>query len=62
MFPEGCLLPLQDLPEHEHFKTLLEAPRTQADTLMKDRLPVPRLVECDQVNIALSSRDQSMLS
>lgn len=35
---------VQDQAEHEHFRRLLEAPKTVTESLMKDRLPVPRLV------------------
>jgi len=35
-------------PKHENFKALLEAPKEDARAIIKERLPVPRLVECDQ--------------
>ncbi|KAK2650933.1 hypothetical protein Ddye_018422 [Dipteronia dyeriana] len=35
-------------PEHQAFAQLLQAPRDDADTIMKERFPVPRLVICDQ--------------
>lgn len=38
----------QDLPEHEAFALLLQAPKDDADALIKERFPVPRLVICDQ--------------
>mmetsp|Transcript_26598 Transcript_26598/g.44462 ORF Transcript_26598/g.44462 Transcript_26598/m.44462 type:complete len:757 (+) Transcript_26598:112-2382(+) len=38
----------QDDPKHAHFKQLLEAPKEEASAIIKDRFPVPRLVECDQ--------------
>jgi hypothetical protein len=30
------------------FAQLLQAPREEADTIIKERFPVPRLVVCDQ--------------
>ncbi|XP_061997702.1 protein transport protein SEC23 C [Rosa rugosa] len=38
----------QDLPEHQAFAQLLQAPRDDSDTIIKERFPVPRLVVCDQ--------------
>lgn len=38
----------QDMPEHKAFAQLLQAPRDDADALIKERFPVPRLVICDQ--------------
>ncbi|XP_054783566.1 LOW QUALITY PROTEIN: protein transport protein SEC23 C-like [Prosopis cineraria] len=35
-------------PEHQAFALLLQAPRDDADLIMKERFPVPRLVVCDQ--------------
>eukprot|EP01087_Luapelamoeba_hula_P015523 TRINITY_DN4651_c0_g1_i1.p1 TRINITY_DN4651_c0_g1~~TRINITY_DN4651_c0_g1_i1.p1 ORF type:complete len:758 (+),score=106.88 TRINITY_DN4651_c0_g1_i1:183-2456(+) len=35
-------------PKHENFRLLLQAPRIDADALIKDRFPVPRFIECDQ--------------
>ncbi|KAL9224947.1 hypothetical protein vseg_000923 [Gypsophila vaccaria] len=35
-------------PEHEAFKQLLEAPHQEAQMIVHDRFPVPRLVICDQ--------------
>ncbi|GAV71834.1 Gelsolin domain-containing protein/zf-Sec23_Sec24 domain-containing protein/Sec23_trunk domain-containing protein/Sec23_helical domain-containing protein/Sec23_BS domain-containing protein [Cephalotus follicularis] len=35
-------------PEHQAFSQLLQAPRDDADLIMKERFPVPRLVVCDQ--------------
>ncbi|XP_059651740.1 protein transport protein SEC23 C [Cornus florida] len=35
-------------PEHEVFAQLLKAPRDDADAIIKERFPVPRLVICDQ--------------
>lgn len=35
-------------PEHEVFAQLLRAPRDDADSIIKERFPVPRLVVCDQ--------------
>ncbi|KAL5549624.1 hypothetical protein UlMin_004855 [Ulmus minor] len=36
------------LPEHQAFAQLLQAPRDDADAIIKERFPVPRLVVCDQ--------------
>ncbi|KAL6125691.1 hypothetical protein ACLB2K_073745 [Fragaria x ananassa] len=38
----------QDLPEHQAFAQLLQAPLDDSDTIIKERFPVPRLVVCDQ--------------
>jgi len=38
----------QDQPEYEYFRQLLEAPKTDAANIIKDRFPVPRLTDCDQ--------------
>lgn len=38
----------QDMPEHKAFAQLLQAPQDDADALIKERFPVPRLVICDQ--------------
>ncbi|KAM1400942.1 hypothetical protein ACFXTH_027957 [Malus domestica] len=38
----------QDLPEHQAFAQLLQAPRDDGDQIIKERFPVPRLVICDQ--------------
>ncbi|KAJ1700628.1 hypothetical protein LUZ63_000407 [Rhynchospora breviuscula] len=35
-------------PEHAAFAQLLKAPRDDADVIIKERFPVPRLVICDQ--------------
>ncbi|KAG0630568.1 hypothetical protein M758_1G188200 [Ceratodon purpureus] len=35
-------------PQHENFKKLLEAPKEDAEALMSERNPLPRLVVCDQ--------------
>ncbi|XP_057451401.1 protein transport protein SEC23 C [Lotus japonicus] len=35
-------------PEHQAFAQLLRAPHDDADLIMKERFPVPRLVVCDQ--------------
>lgn len=35
-------------PEHENFRALLAAPKADAESLLVDRLPVPKLLECDQ--------------
>ncbi|KAH1030423.1 hypothetical protein J1N35_042597 [Gossypium stocksii] len=37
-----------DQPEHQAFAQLLQAPRDDADEIIKERFPVPRLVICDQ--------------
>ncbi|KAB1993170.1 hypothetical protein ERO13_D13G009700v2 [Gossypium hirsutum] len=37
-----------DLPEHQAFAQLLQAPRDDADAIINERFPVPRLVICDQ--------------
>ncbi|XP_024022221.1 protein transport protein SEC23 [Morus notabilis] len=36
------------MPEHLAFALLLQAPRDDADAIVKERFPVPRLVVCDQ--------------
>lgn len=38
----------QNQPEHQAFAQLLQAPCDDADTIIKERFPVPRLVVCDQ--------------
>ncbi|GJN03775.1 hypothetical protein PR202_ga21253 [Eleusine coracana subsp. coracana] len=38
----------QDQEGHEAFAQLLQAPQEEADTIIKERFPVPRLVVCDQ--------------
>lgn len=38
----------QDMPEHESFKQLLEAPQADADAIIHERFPAPRRVDCDQ--------------
>mmetsp|Transcript_27066 Transcript_27066/g.76315 ORF Transcript_27066/g.76315 Transcript_27066/m.76315 type:complete len:757 (+) Transcript_27066:155-2425(+) len=38
----------QDQEEHENFRQLLAAPLADAEELLKDRLPVPRWLKCDQ--------------
>lgn len=38
----------QNQPEHQAFAMLLQAPREEADAIIKERFPVPRLVICDQ--------------
>jgi len=35
-------------PNYVHFKLLLQAPKADANAIMKKRFPVPRLIECDQ--------------
>ena len=34
--------------EHENFRALLTAPKADAEALLKDRLPMPKLLKCDQ--------------
>ncbi|KAM7274815.1 hypothetical protein ACFE04_016681 [Oxalis oulophora] len=38
----------QNQPEHQAFAQLLQAPQGDADAILKERFPVPRLVICDQ--------------
>ncbi|GAB4844212.1 Protein transport protein S23 C [Ancistrocladus abbreviatus] len=38
----------QNDPEHQAFVQLLQAPQVDADALIQERFPVPRLVICDQ--------------
>ncbi len=38
----------QNDPQHENFRKLLEAPKADAEALLSERIPLPRLVECDQ--------------
>ncbi|TKW10763.1 hypothetical protein SEVIR_6G188300v4 [Setaria viridis] len=38
----------QDQEGHEAFAQLLQAPKEEADAVIKERFPVPRLVVCDQ--------------
>lgn len=38
----------QLLPEHEAFRTLLQAPKDDAAALVESRFPAPRFIECDQ--------------
>ncbi|KAJ6844714.1 protein transport protein SEC23 [Iris pallida] len=38
----------QNQPEHQAFAQLLQAPHDDAQMIIKDRFPVPRLVVCDQ--------------
>ncbi|XP_042397662.1 protein transport protein sec23-1-like [Zingiber officinale] len=35
-------------PNHENFQKLLEAPEIDAEALIEDRIPVPKLIKCDQ--------------
>eukprot|EP01111_Echinosteliopsis_oligospora_P012394 TRINITY_DN4230_c0_g1_i1.p1 TRINITY_DN4230_c0_g1~~TRINITY_DN4230_c0_g1_i1.p1 ORF type:complete len:767 (+),score=244.33 TRINITY_DN4230_c0_g1_i1:143-2443(+) len=37
-----------DDPAHANFKQLLDAPRGDAASILKDRFPYPRYIECDQ--------------
>ncbi|KAJ7957280.1 Protein transport protein SEC23 [Quillaja saponaria] len=38
----------QNQPEHQAFAQLLQAPRDDAQMIIRERFPVPRLVVCDQ--------------
>ncbi|KAF8393971.1 hypothetical protein HHK36_020173 [Tetracentron sinense] len=38
----------QNLPEHQAFAQLLQTPHDDAQMIIRDRFPVPRLVVCDQ--------------
>ncbi|KAK9288539.1 hypothetical protein L1049_016998 [Liquidambar formosana] len=38
----------QNQPEHQAFALLLQAPQDDAQIIIRDRFPVPRLVVCDQ--------------
>jgi len=38
----------QNDPNFANFKALLEAPKVDAQNLMKERFPQPRYIECDQ--------------
>ncbi|KAK8572827.1 hypothetical protein V6N13_048393 [Hibiscus sabdariffa] len=38
----------QNQPEHQAFALLLEAPQVDAQIIIRERFPVPRLVVCDQ--------------
>ncbi|XP_022010844.1 protein transport protein SEC23 [Helianthus annuus] len=35
-------------PNHESFRKLLEAPEVEAEQLVSQRIPVPKLIKCDQ--------------
>ncbi|KAI4317940.1 hypothetical protein L6164_025763 [Bauhinia variegata] len=35
-------------PNHENFRKLLEAPELDAEQLIAERIPVPKLIKCDQ--------------
>ncbi|KAK4361661.1 hypothetical protein RND71_020613 [Anisodus tanguticus] len=35
-------------PSHDSFRKLLEAPEIDAEQLVSDRIPVPKLIKCDQ--------------
>ncbi|RYG43795.1 hypothetical protein EON67_12495 [archaeon] len=37
-----------ELPEHEAFRALLQAPKSDAAAIMEARFPVPRYITCDQ--------------
>ena len=38
----------QNQPEHANFRSLLEAPQSDAQLIMNNRFPVPRYIVCDQ--------------
>lgn len=38
----------QDNPSYANFAQLLQAPKTDAQLILKDRFPFPRYIECDQ--------------
>ncbi len=38
----------QDDPKYETFRQLLNAPKDDAQLILKERFPYPRYVECDQ--------------
>ena len=38
----------QNQPEHQAFAQLLQAPHHDAQMIIRERFPVPRLVVCDQ--------------
>ena len=38
----------QNAPEHENFRSLLAAPREDAEDILAERTPHPRFVDCDQ--------------
>lgn len=37
-----------EMPEHEAFRRLLQAPRDDAQEILATRFPMPRYVDCDQ--------------
>jgi len=37
-----------DDPKHENFRQLLQAPKDDANALMRKRFPLPRFIDCDQ--------------
>ena len=37
-----------EMPEHEAFRRLLQAPRDEAQEILASRFPMPRYVDCDQ--------------
>jgi len=45
--PTGKKHGYQNDPNYASFKELLEAPKVDAKTLLKDRFPLPHFVECD---------------
>jgi protein transport protein SEC23 len=38
----------QNLPDHENFRQLLQAPVDDAQEILRSRFPMPRYVDCDQ--------------
>uniref|UniRef100_A0A7S4LHS2 Protein transport protein SEC23 n=1 Tax=Eutreptiella gymnastica TaxID=73025 RepID=A0A7S4LHS2_9EUGL len=43
-----CQQKYHEMPEHEGFKQLLQAPKIDAEKLMHDRFPYPKYTECNQ--------------
>lgn len=41
-------LSYQKDPNHENFRKLLEAPEVDAEQLVSERMPLPKLIKCDQ--------------
>ncbi|CCE78745.1 Piso0_000774 [Millerozyma farinosa CBS 7064] len=38
----------QDMEEYEHFREFLEAPKREAMSLLVERFPLPRFIDCDE--------------
>ncbi|KAK6461000.1 hypothetical protein DFJ63DRAFT_214275 [Scheffersomyces coipomensis] len=38
----------QDLPEYEHIKSFLDAPKQEAMQILMERFPLPRFIDCDE--------------